>query len=50
MCILILNGETIATGLSHTAATREARIAARLFGGVITIFNIKTREQTEWKN
>jgi len=50
MCILIANGETLATGLSHTAAMREARIASRLLGTTVTIFNLKTRESVEWKN
>jgi hypothetical protein len=48
MCVLILNGETIASGLSHSAAVREARLATRLFGAVVTVFNLKTKEQVEW--
>jgi hypothetical protein len=50
MCILIANGETLATGLSHAAAMREARVAARLFNTTVTVFNLKTKESTEWKN
>lgn len=50
MCILIANGETLATGLSPTAAMREARIAAQLLGTIITIFDLKTRRTTLCKN
>jgi hypothetical protein len=48
MCVIIFEGETIASGLSHSAAVREARIASRLFGGSVKIFNLKTKEQVEW--
>jgi hypothetical protein len=50
MCVIILDGETIASGLSHSAAIREARVAARLFGAAVTIFNLKTRETVQWTN
>lgn len=48
MCVIILDGETIASGLSHSAAVREARIAARLFGAGVKVFNLQTKETVEW--
>lgn len=50
MCILIFNGETLGVEPDYAAAAREARYAARLFGGPVTILNLKTRERVEWKN
>lgn len=50
MCILIANGETLATGLSHAAAIREARVAAQLLGTTVTIFDLKTRRTTLCRN
>jgi hypothetical protein len=48
MCVIIMDGETIASGLTHSAAVREAKVAARLFGAGITVFNLKTKEIVEW--
>lgn len=50
MCILIANGETLATGLSHAAAMREAKVAARLFETTVTVVNLITKETTLWTN
>lgn len=50
MCILICNGETIAYDLPYSLAVREARVAARLLGTTVTIFNLKTRRATLCKN
>ena len=50
MCVLICNGETLATETSYARASREARFAARLLGATVTILNLKTGERVEWKN
>ncbi len=41
--------ETLATGLSYSAARREASFAARLFGEA-TIVNLATKEVIRWTN
>jgi len=48
MCILIADGETIAYDLPYSVAIREARVAARLLGTTVTIYNLKTKELTKW--
>jgi hypothetical protein len=50
MCILICNGETIAYDLPYSLAMREARVAARLLGSSVTIYNVKTKETIQWTN
>ena len=50
MCILIANGETIAYDLPYSLAVREARVAARLLGTAVTIYNLKTKELEQWTN
>ena len=50
MCVLVANGETLATGLSHSHAMREARVAARLFNTTVTVVNLLTKETTQWTN
>jgi hypothetical protein len=48
MCILIADGETIAYDLPYATAVREARIAARLLGTAVTVYNLKTKELSKW--
>lgn len=48
MCILIADGETIAYDLPYSVAIREARIAARLLGTAVTVYNLKTKELSKW--
>lgn len=48
MCVLICNGETIGVEPNYTRAVREARVAARLFGTAVTIYNLLTKETVQW--